>query len=82
MIDIGTSCQTVQQENAAMGKIIPILPYLIEREDKAKEIAYPALWDAYRSGQMSTCQLYQHWRDDPVFEAYCVMQSMRDKREG
>jgi len=82
MIDIGTSCQTLQQENAVQAKITPILPYLIEREDRAKETTYPALWDAYRSGQMSTCQLYQHWRDDPVFEAYCVQQSIRDKRKG
>ena len=63
-------------------QIIPILPYLIEREDKAKETAYPALWDAYRSGQMSTCQLTKHWREDPVFEAYCVQRNMREKREG
>ena len=61
-------------------KIIPILPYLIEREDKAKEHTYPLLWDAYRSGQMSTCQLIKHWREDPVFEAYCVMANMRERR--
>ena len=61
-------------------KVIPILPYLIEREDKAKEAAYPALWDAYRSGQMSTTQILAHWREDPVFEAYCVMQNMRERR--
>jgi hypothetical protein len=82
MIDSGTLCQTLQQENAVQAKIIPILPYLIEREDRAKEAAYPALWDAYRSGQMSTCQLYRHWRDDPVFEAYCVQRNMREKRQG
>jgi hypothetical protein len=72
----------LQQGNAVQAKIIPILPYLIEREDRAKETAYPALWDAYRSGQMSTCQLMAHWRDDPVFEAYCVQRSIRDKRQG
>lgn len=65
-----------------MGKIIPILPYLIAREDKDREAAYPALWDAYRSGQMSTTQLLAHWREDPVFEAYCVMRNMREKRKG
>jgi hypothetical protein len=69
-------------ETHVAAQVIPILPYLIEREDKAKEAAYPALWDAYRSGQMSTCQLYAHWRDDPVFEAYCVQRNMREKRQG
>lgn len=63
-------------------QVIPILPYLIEREDKAKEAAYPLLWDAYRTGQMSTTQLLAHWRDDPVFEAYCVIRNMREKRKG
>jgi hypothetical protein len=82
MIDIGTLCQTLPQENAVSGKIIPILPYMIERDDKAREHAYPLMWDAYRSGQMSTSQLTRHWRDDPVFEAYCVQRDMREKREG
>ena len=65
-----------------MGKIIPILPYMLARDDKDREAAYPLLWDAYRSGQMSTAQLLAHWREDPVFEAFCVMQSIRDKRQG
>lgn len=84
MIDNGTMCQTLQQENAVSAEIIPIWPHIEERrwQERQRERWYAPLWEAYRSGQMSTAQLLAHWRNDPVFEAYCVMANMRQKRKG